>query len=1390
MDPDLARKLSVMEVTNPVLNKGALPSADGINSHRMGPTSPNYLCGTCMNTMHDCPGHCGHIELTCPVASINYTSEVLKILKSVCMACARICISDDDPRLQGVRSMSKTARLAAVYAMTRAKKWCPHCGFPRPEYRCGSARVAREETEGMIQRMWPNGLVEAFSEDAGEVDPDDLRLAQAPFTPWVARDLLESISEHDADLLGVDHPHWLLLTVQVVPPPIIRPSVTCDNSKSRGQDDLTHMLNKILKLSQALKAEMEETGFAPFAADGLPAAEVPAAVQERIAALHCEVHALVNNSKGQSVQRSGNAHRSIKDRVSGKQGRVRENLNGKRVNFTARSVISPGAHHHPLEVGIPQAIATTLTIPETVNAQNIAMLHEAVARGHVVNGASEVVTSDGTRRLLSFMPESTRRGLRLKEGDVVHRAVRNGDPVILNRQPSLSMQSMMGHVVRVLPRGQKTITINLSMTGAYNADFDGDEMNVHVPQDAVSRNEIRVLMMGHEHVLGCKANRPVFGAVQDTLLGAYRLCSPDTTLDETTVAAMLYHVRHAPPGRTLGIPPSGAPPCSRTGRPRWTGNQMLSCLLPRHLCMRKGDFCVERGEITGGRANKAVLGASAGGLVHVIALDFGGMAAMHFLDDLQRMVGAYLDRTGFSVGISDCVLSEQGDQEIDERLAAAVQRINDIDAAIAKAPYALTEDEQEAGISDVLSRLFSQVGRVAMAHLPANNCLRIMAQAGSKGSAVNITQIVGGVGQQSIARRRLIPERGERSQPSSKVDDRSISAAGFVANPYVKGLEPAEFFFHAMGGREGLIDTAVKTSDVGYAQRRAMYFLQTFAITHGHQQPGMVCAPNGAVVEFRYGGDGLDPKALHKCSMDMLELSTCEIEQRAGPEAVRLVQRVREDVQRADVFGTLPDHAYLALSMERHLMMAPGVTGSDGAPLAASRDVRAVCMALCKQAQDQSGEDGSRLQRLHLLWHLWHARVPQPALRWIERRAAAVLRAATIAPGASVGCHAAQSVGEKLTQATLNQFHLAGVAENQGAITGMRLLKALMNASRMPNELICVVPAPGRSAAEVARRLPLVTVRSVTDHLLLIERHEATQAASLHWQVDAIMRGPLTDAYSSWVVRLALRRAVLEHAMLEPRHVARALEARSNGRARAVCSAANDDMWWVQVAIALDDAESSAGAERTRVHAAFNVLCTNNVLGGVEGVRRAREDERRVVHVSERDGSASTAKQASVCVVGGTLACVLSRSDVDADRTVSSDVMQVQDVLGIEAAHHVLHRRMMEVLAFDGSHIDPRHIGIMCNAMTRGGTVRAISRHGIDRTDEGTLHRAAFEETIKALSSAAVHEDTDPVRDTTSNIMFGNLVPTGTGMHYVEAGPEPIAGQEELRRQMTSQGAL
>ncbi|WP_144904397.1 DNA-directed RNA polymerase subunit A' [Halobellus captivus] len=898
MDPETYRDMSATKIiTADTYDDDGYPIDMGLMDPRLGVIDPGLECRTCGSHSGSCNGHFGHIELAAPVIHVGFTKLIRRLLRSTCRECGRLSLTaeEQDEFRDGLQRNEElgedwTDVLKSAVRQARKASRCPHCSAPQHDIKhekpttyyevqdvlAGdySERIASamqpdpddEDDSGMS----PSELAEESGLDlsrvneilSGEFRPvgeDRKKLEKAldadlteedmnKLMPSDIRDWFEDIPDEDIETLGIDpsrsRPEWMILTVLPVPPVTARPSITLDNGQ-RSEDDLTHKLVDIIRINQRFMENREA---------GAP----QLIIEDLWELLQYHVTTFVDNEISGTPparHRSGRPLKTLSQRLKGKEGRFRGSLSGKRVNFSARTVISPDPTLSLNEVGVPERVAREMTQTMNVSERNLDRAQQYVRNGPEGHpGANYVKRPDG-RRLKVTEKNCEELAEKIGVGWEVNRHLIDGDIVIFNRQPSLHRMSIMAHEVVVMP--YKTFRLNTVVCPPYNADFDGDEMNMHALQTEESRAEARVLMRVQEQLLSPRFGENIIGAIQDHISGTYLLTNGNPEFTETQALDLL----RATSIDTLPEPAGE----SDDGEPYWTGQQLFSELLPDDLNLEftssAGDeVVIENGQLISGTIDEDAVGAFGGEVVDTLAKVHSKTRARVFVNEVASLAMRAIMHFGFSIGIDDESIPQAANEQVDEAIASAYDRVQELieiyeAGELESLPGRTVDETLEMKIMQQLGKARDSAGEIAEDHFADDNPAVVMARSGARGSMLNLTQMAGCVGQQAVRGERINRGYEGRTLSHYQPNDLSAEAHGFVENSYRGGLTPREFFFHAMGGREGLVDTAVRTSKSGYLQRRLINALSELEA----QYDGTVRDTSGTVVQFEFGEDGTSP---------------------------------------------------------------------------------------------------------------------------------------------------------------------------------------------------------------------------------------------------------------------------------------------------------------------------------------------------------------------------------------------------------------------------------------------------------------------------------------------------------------------------------------------------
>ena len=820
----------------------------------------------------------------------------------------------------------------------------------------------------------------------------------------------------------------------------------------------------------------------------------------------------------------------IKQKLEKKEGLFRKNMMGKRVNFAARSVISPDPNIETNEIGVPPVFAKKLTYPEPVTNYNFYELKQAVLNGpNTWPGAAAIENENGQvinlwrksvdeRQALAnqlLAPSGTNvKGAKSKK---VHRHLNNGDLVIMNRQPTLHKPSIMCHKARVLP-GEKTIRMHYANCNAYNADFDGDEMNMHFPQNENARAEAMIFADTDHQYLVATAGKPLRGLIQDHISMGVWLTNRDTFFTRAEYQELLYSSLRPENGHTITDRIDIVTPALIKPIPLWSGKQVITTILqnitpndtggltmvgksstPKDrwgLDSEEGQVVFSKGEFICGILDKGHLGPTAGGLVHSVYEAYGHVTAGKLLSILGRLLTKLLHMRAFSCGIEDIVLTQQGNaarqqqlkvadtigHEIASKYVTLDDTSNGSNAELkARLEDVLRDDAKQAGLDGVYNSRTAQVSsEVTKACLPSGlfkpyprNQMQLMTSSGAKGSSVQTSLISCNLGQQVLEGRRVPIMASGKSLPSYKPFETQVRAGGYITDRFLTGVRPQSYYFHAMAGREGLIDTAVKTSRSGYLQRCLIKGMEGLKVEYDTS----VRDPNGSMIQFLYGEDGLD--------------ITKQRHLREFRFTAENMEAFISQVNVQEVYGrTLHDEA---ADWQKRAMKAVRKTGrmdamdpvttmfNPGSSLGSTSE--AFALALKEYLENNpdklfkdkktSSEAGINKKSFTTLMEMKYMK-------------------SVIDPGEAVGIVAGQSIGEPSTQMTLNTFHLAGHSTKNVTLGIPRLREIVMTASAnimTPTMTLVLHPDIVPSEGELfAKGITKLTLAEVMDSVSVSEK--------------------------------------------------------------------------------------------------------------------------------------------------------------------------------------------------------------------------------------------------------------------------------------------------------------
>ncbi|MBU4069675.1 MAG: DNA-directed RNA polymerase subunit A' [Nanoarchaeota archaeon] len=795
LNPEQIKKLSCAKIVTPELyNIDGYPVDGGLMDLKMGAIDPGVRCRTCGGRIKECLGHSGCIDLARPIMHLKYMPLIELCLRCFCRECGKLTLAEKDMTKYSPSQRAKKAKDA---------KKCPYCGT---------------------------------ANDRVKIDkPTSFFIGRKRLFPTEIREILVNISDDELKKIGVNpktgRPEWAVLTSLLVPPVTVRPSIILESGE-RSEDDLTHKLSDIIRANQRLW-------------ENLNAGAPEVIIEDLWDLLQFHITTFFDNTVARippARHRSGQPLKTITERIKGKEGRIRKNLAGKRVNYSGRTVISPDTFIEINEVGVPYEIARVVTVAETVTDLNLEKLKLLVAKAEQYPGANYVIRPDGKRKkITSELKEEIIS--ELTAGYKVERHLQDGDIVLFNRHPSLHRGSLMAHFVKVLPG--RTFRLHPAVAAPYNADFDGDEMNIHSPQTEEARAEAKVLLDVKRNLISPKDNSNLIGCISDAITGSYLLGLQN--FEGSYANQLLYQ----------------SDIVAQISKKHISGKEIFSKLLPK-IDFSNDSVKIKNGEIISGKIDKTIFGEKSGQMIKELDKLIGRGKTLDTIKKAFNLGMNYLTDRGITISVEDLDLEEKvvnAGKQIIEKAEQRTQEIIDEynQGTLEVIPGKTEEESREIKILQVLNEIRTKIGEMVKKEFPEENPVNHMIMSGGGGNILNVTQMACCVGQQAFAGGRVDIGYVGRTLSFFKKGDLSPRARGFIHSPFIKGLRPDEFFFGAITGRDSLMDTALRTPKSGYLYRRLSNALQDIKVEYD----GTIRDSNNSIIQFKYGDDGIDVSKLH-----------------------------------------------------------------------------------------------------------------------------------------------------------------------------------------------------------------------------------------------------------------------------------------------------------------------------------------------------------------------------------------------------------------------------------------------------------------------------------------------------------------------------------------------
>ena len=968
-------------------------------------------------------------------------------------------------------------------------------------------------------------------------------------------------------------------------------------------------------------------------------------------------------------------------------------------------------------------------------------------------------------------------------------------------------------------------------------------MNAHIPQSYEATAELAEIAAVPMQIIRPRDSMPVIGVVQDALAGAYLATLPGNKFTRREYMNMMMknkRFKELPQPRAEG---------------RYTGQQIVGTLLPpinltmpNKMYLKPEDIKegatmpesnetnmvkIHEGDFLQGIVDKSIFNTAGKGILHTIYNDYGPKAAVELLDGIQNMMEIYLIMKGFSVGVSDLIADEETHKDMQRAIMGRKKELDDLLLSLHTDLFTnnsgkSNQEEFEGRANAILSRALGEAGKIGVQSLSAENRLMTMVRSGSKGDENNVAQMISCVGQVAVEGKRIPYGFTDRTLPHFKLYDDGAEARGFVESSFLRGLSPTEFFFHAMAGREGLIDTAVKTADTGYTQRQLIKAMENLMSQHdGTVRDGM-----GKIIQFRYGEDGISSTKLEGTTLPLNKLTDQKIKTDFGMANVQWEQVLAAGTEKG--YDDEGIEKYTQSIIDDRKMYVEGVLGSSNnssvklnIPIGLERVLLNIKVKFnLKKDQPTDLYPGKVLEdiqtiidrtqsfnkiwaaslRFHLAPHKIVVGERFTRAAWDALVETIVVKnwKAWATPGELVGIVAAQSIGEPATQMTLNTFHQAGVASKSAVTRGVPRLKELLKVTKNPKATsITIALKPAfRNDRDVVRQVGqdleltllkdiirkaaiyydpsdadtiLPEDRDVIKFFKMLEMREYKEKKSA--EDDSDSDDDMEEGMSKWILRFEFDKEKMYNKNITMDDVyfvvqnAYGFYGDSDDNLHTIYSDYNSQKLVMRIRPKLKG--FMYGDDLAGIKKFLSTLLQNTIVRGVGGIRAVtwRKDTNLLEY---KDGEYKQVDQYLLDTDGSNFVATLCHPCVDGTKLYSTNVHDIYEQLGIEATRVALYSEISGL--FDPGDINYRHLGLLCDTMCLAGRAMSVDRYGINKMDSGPLAKACFEETEKVLKNAALFGEMDPVTGVSANIMMGQPIRAGTAFTQILLDEDALVG--------------
>jgi DNA-directed RNA polymerase II subunit RPB1 len=1393
------------------------PKKGGLVDLRLGTCDPYLPCTTCGLNSLECPGHFGHVVLAEAVFHFGFLNHLKSLLQCVCLKCSNLLVEKTEAQFKKSLLKKSEQRFKEIKSIAKNIAFCFQCGAPVP-------KIKREvKYSGSIKITVERDVLDT------NIKSDDKKTFNKKIkdnlSPRDCYNILRNISDNDCFLLGfnpnIARPEDLIIENFPIPPVIIRPTAKIDLLASATMEDaLTLKISDIIVNNKRVRQQLEKENIGN---------ELSMYDQDISTLLQYHIATYFDNESVNlprtEFKTGGRPTKSISERIKGKGGRVRSNLMGKRVDFSARSVVTSDPYIDIDQVGIPKKIAVELTIPEVVTPYNFKHLSKLVRNGRdIYPGANNVLKTtyrDGKAELQKIDLKYRKKTIKLNYGDIVERHSIDGDYVLFNRQPTLHKPSMMGHKIQVIDDDNlNTFRVNVSVCKPYNADFDGDEMNIFLAQSIQARNELKRIANVQYQIIGVKNSNPIIGCEQDSLSGAYMLTEPSVKLKGYEIANILCNT-------------TSETKCNIQMDKIYSGHELFSHIIPKGINVTKYNkdkinFQIVNGNIKTGYLDKKSLSTEKNSIIHFIWDKFGPNKTRIFIDDVQRLILNYLLLRGQTISFADMLINDS--------VYEGIQQLSS--NRILEAKYNLTQYENEydsmdpiifeGSMTSDLDTVQSTAGKMILESMSPDNFFNISVMSGAKGGANNIAQCMGIIGQTAVEGSIIRKRVENRALIYFHRDDDTPEARGYIKSSYLSGLQGFELFYNTMAGREGAIDTAIKTAQTGYIQRQLIKGLEDLSI----QYDGTNRNARGIIIQQVYGENGVDQSTQTEIVMHIISMNNKSIEEKLCFNKKQLDALNKSHKSNFEKFNNNYKEKMIIMRdnlrriQQKSLINYKFLTEKYMVPVNLLRitedysnnkeclelnpndiidmiedflnDHNYRILTFIKKSDKYMKQDDRDLKYLfEIALYTYLAPVKCIYEYGLTKKNFSKLMddiklcftKALIVPGEMVGIIAAQSIGEPTSQMNLNTKHFAGSSSKGSANMGVGRIQELLRYSKniKTPQMTIYFKDPycsDRSALNrIVSYLKYLSIRELVSTAEIYYDLPNSNSMSKKLIADNVsgpffvnnMKADILSLPFVFRFKMNIEKMISKETTLldiKTKFISYWYKNFTNFKTMKK----NDKNIFSRISRCCILSNSMSDDEQI-IHIRFsmssfnynyiidflNIIFDDITLKGLDNISNESVEEEMKVTFNNTTGDIISGKEYVVYTSGINFEKLRMIKGIDLTRTKCNDVATTLKLYGIEATRQLLINELSTVYESNSSSINHNHLSVLIDQMCHTGEIISIDRHGMGKIDSDPIARASFEKTMDHFINAAIFNEKDTMRSVSSRIAGGRVIQGGTG---------------------------